>query len=186
MTGSPEGRERFEEAKRPLTITVHIGDAYMTAVWARKALEGLDNSVALACVQRFEDAMNAAASARSWGKLGADAPGPAGDRGTSMRHKLNGPIDPYLGGLNTDGPPDPPEHDEEESPLQRHPSDAYAELVEEFAALLRYHTRAIWALKGEIDYPEAERAAVGSHAAGVLKAARAALDEHQRPKEGTE
>lgn len=36
-----------------------------------------------------------------------------------MRHKLNGPIDPYLGGMNTDGPPDPPEHDEE-PPLVRH------------------------------------------------------------------
>ena len=39
----------------------------------------------------------------------------------------------------------------------------------DFAALLRSHTRAIWALKGEGQYPEEERQAMGAWASECLQ-----------------
>jgi hypothetical protein len=50
----------------------------------------------------------------------------------------------------------------------------FAMLRDDYAELLRAHTRAIWALKGdgEGDYPETERNAMGEHASKVLSWAR--------------
>lgn len=39
----------------------------------------------------------------------------------------------------------------------------------DYADLLRAHTRAIWALKGEAQYPEDERKHMGEHASKVLQ-----------------
>lgn len=44
--------------------------------------------------------------------------------------------------------------------------------ADEYAELLRAHTRAIWALKGEDEYPEDERRAMGQRAIAVLTRAR--------------
>lgn len=45
----------------------------------------------------------------------------------------------------------------------------FASLRADYADLLRAHTRAIWALKGETEYPEDERKSMGEHASKVLK-----------------
>lgn len=53
-------------------------------------------------------------------------------------------------------------------------------LVEAYAELLRAHTRAIWALEGECDYPLRERSAMGKAAGRVLADYRA---QHPQIKE---
>lgn len=47
--------------------------------------------------------------------------------------------------------------------------------IEDYAELLRAHTRAIWALNGEVKYPKRERSAMGRRAQENLAAMRDAL-----------
>jgi hypothetical protein len=55
-------------------------------------------------------------------------------------------------------------------------------LTESFADLLRHHTRAVWALKGDVEYPEAERQATAKRAETALGRARSAAARARQSK----
>lgn len=61
--------------------------------------------------------------------------------------------------------------------------EALREAREDFAELLRAHTRANWALGGKLDYPKAKRTVASRRGRVALTRLDAALDEHHNEED---